>query len=538
MAPRVVFDRLARLLALALTGLGPASALALPSLQTASETDDDAQVTLSIPVQAIANDARSYCQVRVQVGSTEVALKAGDSVDVAVYEDDLAGDDLVFQTVFQVTTAEVQAGKVDRTLDCTGPFASDATNDELEVYAQVEVVKADCGWTCLYDRPTTSNLQVPTLEDDGDEPNDSSTGAKAVSAGIIASHIAATSEDWYSFQLAGSSALTVTLTHRASAGVVQLAVLDTPNHEAGATVVTGDSAKVEIGSAPAGTYYVKVRSAVATDPNFYDLDLAFTSTSTSCTPGTTESLSCGNCGTKTRTCEAGGTWGAFTPCSGQGACVPDTTSAQSCGLCGTRPVTCTATCTWEESACDDPCADSEATLGGPCATSGACSAGMTCLVSPQRQVYAGGYCSKTACTTDAACGADGICARAFGEDVCLARCARNEDCRDSDGYACADFGGAKGCLPKCTDDADCTDADFDTCQLETGLCVNAAGDPGTDPGTTPDDGGDDEKEGGVASEGGCQSARGDALTLLTLFLVGLFAGRVRHRREAWHHHAP
>ena len=55
------------------------------------------------------------------------------------------------------------------------------------------------------------------------------------------------------------------------------------------------------------------------------------------------SRACGNCGTQTRTCQAG-MWTEWTACNGQGACVPNAT--QACAGGGTQ--TCGGSCQWGE----------------------------------------------------------------------------------------------------------------------------------------------------------------------------------------------
>ncbi len=76
-------------------------------------------------------------------------------------------------------------------------------------------------------------------------------------------------------------------------------------------------------------------------------------------PGSTETISCGMCGTQERFCTAGGTWELLGACTGMGVCEPGTTEDRTCGMCGTRIARCTSTCQWEE---DAECMDE----GGVC----------------------------------------------------------------------------------------------------------------------------------------------------------------------------
>src|SRR5262249_31377740 len=59
------------------------------------------------------------------------------------------------------------------------------------------------------------------------------------------------------------------------------------------------------------------------------------------------SQTCGNCGTQTRTCDARGTWSAWSSCTGTGACSPGAT--QACDGTGTQ--TCTNACQWASCVC-------------------------------------------------------------------------------------------------------------------------------------------------------------------------------------------
>lgn len=79
-----------------------------------------------------------------------------------------------------------------------------------------------------------------------------------------------------------------------------------------------------------------------------------------CTPGTSDSQSCGNCGTKTRECVKG-QWGAFGACKTAGVCAPQ--DSQACGNGGTQ--TCNNSCQWN--ACSgQKCEGSPVELCGNC----------------------------------------------------------------------------------------------------------------------------------------------------------------------------
>jgi hypothetical protein len=76
----------------------------------------------------------------------------------------------------------------------------------------------------------------------------------------------------------------------------------------------------------------------------------------SCCRGDTQSQSCGNCGSQTRTCSSSCSWGTWGTCTGVGVCSPGST--QACGNCGTQ--VCSSTCAW-----------------GACTGEGVCTPGTT-----------------------------------------------------------------------------------------------------------------------------------------------------------------
>lgn len=78
-----------------------------------------------------------------------------------------------------------------------------------------------------------------------------------------------------------------------------------------------------------------------------------------CAPGDSMQRLCGNCGTKTRSCDDGA-WGEWSTCEGQGDCAAGAVERVACGsevgACqlGARVRTCSPTCAWDVwSACQD-----------------------------------------------------------------------------------------------------------------------------------------------------------------------------------------
>lgn len=89
-------------------------------------------------------------------------------------------------------------------------------------------------------------------------------------------------------------------------------------------------------------------------------------TPTECTSGQEETRDCDLCGTERRTCSAGGTWGSWGACEGQGPCEPDQEETQACGECGEQRRTCTSGCAWGEwGACEGVATDAPCDTGEP-----------------------------------------------------------------------------------------------------------------------------------------------------------------------------
>ncbi len=65
-----------------------------------------------------------------------------------------------------------------------------------------------------------------------------------------------------------------------------------------------------------------------------------------CTPGETQTESCGNCGSRSRSCQPDCQWGGWSSCGGQGPCSPGQQQSQSCGQCAEQDRTCGGNCQW------------------------------------------------------------------------------------------------------------------------------------------------------------------------------------------------
>lgn len=76
-------------------------------------------------------------------------------------------------------------------------------------------------------------------------------------------------------------------------------------------------------------------------------DASLPETTGPCTPGDIENVPCGlRCGTISRTCLAGGTWGAWSDCLGEGECSAGATDSRTCACGGSESRTCNSSCTW------------------------------------------------------------------------------------------------------------------------------------------------------------------------------------------------
>ena len=160
------------LIAAVFTFFGLATAAwAVPSTTTEHDTVDDATIWLTVRNDMILGDAESYCEVRIRVYGSEEPFSSGDSILIEVYEDDTAGDDLLWDHEFTINSSELSANYVDRTFDCSSDFGDDV-GDVSELYAEAEVVKDECGFWCAYDRPETDNIDVDELNDDSAETDD------------------------------------------------------------------------------------------------------------------------------------------------------------------------------------------------------------------------------------------------------------------------------------------------------------------------------------------------------------------------------
>ncbi len=332
-------------------------ALAVPGTVSIDATDDDAKITLTVLKQAIGvdgsapSDAKSWCQVRLVDAGSEVKFKANDKIKVWVYEDDLSGDDLLWSTEVTVTGEEVAAGKFDRTFDCSAGWGTDVYG-MYDVYAQAQIDKDDCGWTCNTDEPETAAVDVEEVVDDGAEADDGSDKAPLLPLGATNDRIGRDA-DWLKFQLAGLSDVRVEALHVPTVGRLDVQIYAAGDVLQGSGAEGDAATTLDAAQLPAGDYWVRVSPKQADDYNFYDLRLSVTPVVLDCDQGMEQNEDCGNCGKRTRVCLAGGTWGGWSDCANEGPCAAGASEAASCGNCGTLTRSCGPNCQWTETGCLD-----------------------------------------------------------------------------------------------------------------------------------------------------------------------------------------
>ena len=96
-----------------------ATNLLVPTVQSipliATDEDGDAVLTLTVEdVIRVSPPSVNWCSVAIDVDGDAVVFSAGDLIEIWVYEDDILNDDLLFDTSFVVTAAEVLAQQVIR----------------------------------------------------------------------------------------------------------------------------------------------------------------------------------------------------------------------------------------------------------------------------------------------------------------------------------------------------------------------------------------------------------------------------------------
>jgi hypothetical protein len=158
-----------------------------------------------------------------------------------------------------------------------------------------------------------------------------------------------------------------------------------------------------------GNYGVKVSNYA---PSFFTGGFIVRASQVQCSPGDSQTQSCGNCGTQTRGCSSAGTWDGWGACTDQGACAPGAEETQACGDCGVAKRSCSSSCQWNGfGACESaPSFEPQA-----CATGamGACGTGAQACVSGVLE------CRQTVTASSETCdGVDNDCNGLVDDGAC------------------------------------------------------------------------------------------------------------------------
>lgn len=225
------------------------------------------------------------------------------------------------------------------------------------------------------------------------------------------------------------------------------------------------------------------------------------------TPGATETVACGRCGSTVRFCSAEGAW-VLGACADELGCLPGTTRATACGNCGTQAERCSVTCAWEaEGTCSG---EGECAPGTLTRTASGCAAGELREVecSSSCAFAAVGGCESASCATPGAienvpcgarcgtmprfcgagnvwsygtCGLEGVCEPGTTTPVPCGDCGTRTstcalDCTWGAGGTCSGEGvctpgetayTSGGCPPDASRQLTCST----TCAFEPGACV-------------------------------------------------------------------
>jgi len=332
--------------------------MALPETQLDFDTKDDATVTLTMRMQAITGDSKTFCELEIEVSGNDVELRSGDTIEVEVYENDpLSSESFYGPVELNPTTDELNAQLVSRTIDCSAPIGDNDDNDDtLEFVAILKVDKDDCGYTCWNDEPETGELIVTFITDDASEDDDSAEAANGpMGQGDHTGYIARDS-DWFRIDIAEVSALEVTLSYLDNVGVIAATIFAADAvtgelNEVASGTFADDSTVAQNPGVPTGSYYVEATPTSATNYNFYDLGISITPLPPQfeCAPDSvdTDTSGCSFCKSRFRTCTADGEWSEFGTCEGDGVCEPGDTRNSACGNCGIQVETCANACVWE-----------------------------------------------------------------------------------------------------------------------------------------------------------------------------------------------
>jgi MYXO-CTERM domain-containing protein len=208
-------------------------------------------------------------------------------------------------------------------------------------------------------------------------------------------------------------------------GSIAVRVAGDYGHVAWVTAVSGSSVTVTEQNCWGGWGH----QSATRDKSFYDGGFIVKADVCECSPGQTQTQSCGQCGSQKRTCGTNCRWGAWSTCGGQGACLPGQTEKQGCGQCGTQQRTCSSSCSWG--------------AFGTCSGQGVCTPGQT-----ERQACGKCGWQERSCSSSCgwsawgACSDEGECAPGESETLACGDCGSQSrscgsDCRWGEASACS-----------------------------------------------------------------------------------------------------
>jgi len=140
------------------------------SILTADGSDGETELELQLLDTAIAADSGSWCSLHIEIGNSQVAFSAGDTITVSLFKDmpEPTVDMEIWQSSFHVSGNY----PVSQTMDCSTSFQTEIGDTTTGIYAAAVVDKDDCGFGCFNDEPVTDNIVVNIVEDDEREPDD------------------------------------------------------------------------------------------------------------------------------------------------------------------------------------------------------------------------------------------------------------------------------------------------------------------------------------------------------------------------------
>ena len=341
-----------------LTMLVVSSAWARPALVTVEKVQRDTSVILKLEEQFIVDDSQVPCEMIVEVLGENRPLAEGDTIDIALNEDDVPvidfGDDNLWSAEVVVDAQMVADQRFYQVYDCSFEAVRDIIGG-LEVYAKVKVDKADCGRVCELnplqgeDTPATSTIRMLDMIDDLSEEDDNVAEAFLLPRTGVTDRIA-TDSDWLKVEYNNPIELLARLESNFTGGDLNLTMYNSEMSVIAEAVMEANGGAKRLSPNSAilpGEYYMEVSLVDPANFNFYDLIITESQITTECAPGAVESRPCTRCGTEEKLCNSEGEWGEWGQCEGMGVCDPGSEESQSCGDGGNQIRTCNESCQWD-----------------------------------------------------------------------------------------------------------------------------------------------------------------------------------------------